>query len=538
LSNNKSENLHLLHSETTSAATYEHVTETITAELLPGNGDRHHCVILASLYDPRSQSVSEIKTLIDTGADGCFITSETLHNCFGHVELSQPGEPTLIADLSNMLVLGRVKLPIAIGSSEYMVQFNVVDTLNYPIILGWDDFIKPNDGIIDATASTLTLRVSKHRSLADNIAYLEEATILSPYSETVVTVKMRGTGREKTLYVKPFEQLLERMGVAVQPGIHNNVLFEKEWLTELVIVNLTKNRIELPPLTIVALTESTIVKENCDRRDTNESCDSYRQARTKSADSKHYELRNWFPKKAKTQQLLVLKNAKLCQIINDKLNEEQIRQIDKLVNEEYADLFSNSKRPTQVVNVEHEIDTMNAKPINCAPYRASPSEREIIKSQVETMLRDGIIRKSKSPWASGVVLVKKKDGSVRFCCDYRALNKLTKKDVYPLPRIDDSLAALLTGVFFSTMDMEGAYYQIPMEESSKEKTAFITEDGLYEYEVMSFGLTNAPATFQRYMDATCAGLKWQCLLVYLDDIVVFSNSFDQHLQSVTSRKIK
>jgi hypothetical protein len=127
------------------------------------------------------------------------------------------------------------------------------------------------------------------------------------------------------------------------------------------------------------------------------------------------------------------------------------------------------------------------------------------------------------------VLVKKKDGKLRFCIDYRGLNKLTKKDVYPLPRIDDSLATLQEGKFFSTLDLYAGYRQIPLDASSKEKTAFSTDNGLYEFNVMPFGLFNAPATFQRFMDATLAGLKWKTSLVYLDYKIVFSYTFDEHL---------
>ena len=123
----------------------------------------------------------------------------------------------------------------------------------------------------------------------------------------------------------------------------------------------------------------------------------------------------------------------------------------------------------------------------------------------------------------------KKDGSVRFCVDYRMLNKVTIRDVYLLPRIDDSLARLGSGKIFSSLDLCAGYWQIPMSEKDKTKTAFITEDGLYEFNVMPFGLTNAGATFQRFMDAVLAGLKWNILLVYIDDIIVFSPSFDQHL---------
>ena len=148
------------------------------------------------------------------------------------------------------------------------------------------------------------------------------------------------------------------------------------------------------------------------------------------------------------------------------------------------------------------------------------------------MIEDDIIEPSKSPWASPVVLISKKDGTVRFCIDFRKLNQLTTKDVYPLPRIDDSLAALSVGKFFSTLDLTSGYHQIPMDPTSKDKTAFITSGGLYQCKVMPFGLTNSPATFQRFMDAVLAGYIWKFLLVYMDDICVFSSNFDDHINDL------
>ena len=113
--------------------------------------------------------------------------------------------------------------------------------------------------------------------------------------------------------------------------------------------------------------------------------------------------------------------------------------------------------------------------------------------------------------------------------DYRKINEVTIKDSYALPRIDDALAVFSGNLYFTSLDLYAGYWQIPMNEVDKPKTAFVTEDGLYEFNVMPFGLTNAPATFQRYMDAVLAGLKWNTLLVYLDDIIIFSKLFHSKL---------
>ena len=113
-------------------------------------------------------------------------------------------------------------------------------------------------------------------------------------------------------------------------------------------------------------------------------------------------------------------------------------------------------------------------------------------------------------------------------------NQITIRDSYPLPRIDDCLNALGGNLYFSTLDLMSGYWQIRMNPADKNKTGFITNDGFYEFNVMPFGLSNAPATFQRYMDMVLAGLKWQCLLVYLDDICIFAKSFEEHMENLIS----
>jgi hypothetical protein len=216
------------------------------------------------------------------------------------------------------------------------------------------------------------------------------------------------------------------------------------------------------------------------------------------------------------------------------LDAEQLEKLKQLLLEN-SDLFNKTlNEPGNASKVTHTIDTQDNRPINQPPYHAGPKEREVIQQQINEMLNSKVIQPSKSPWAAPVVLVKKKDNSVRFCVDYRKLNNITKKDVYPLPRIDDSLGALGRAKYFSCMDLTSGYWQIPMNEKDREKTAFVSHAGLYEFLVMPFGLCNAPATFQRYMDITFAGLKWNSCLVYLDDIIVFSPTFEQHLDDLKS----
>ncbi|UYV73632.1 K02A2.6-like, partial [Cordylochernes scorpioides] len=146
--------------------------------------------------------------------------------------------------------------------------------------------------------------------------------------------------------------------------------------------------------------------------------------------------------------------------------------------------------------------------------------------------RDGIIRPSSSPWSFPVILVKKRDGKYRFCVDYRKLNDVTVKDVYPIPRIDEVLDTLQRSKYFSAIDLKSGYWQVEVEEKDKEKTAFTTAHGLYEFNVMPFGLCNAPATFERNMENMLGNLRWQICLCYLDDVIIYSSDFSTHLKRI------
>ena len=205
-----------------------------------------------------------------------------------------------------------------------------------------------------------------------------------------------------------------------------------------------------------------------------------------------------------------------------------------LLMDEYKGIFAKDSNDLGVyTDVKHEVDTGEAAPVKQKAYRAPFKVRENQKKQIREMLESGVIKPSSSPWASPVVMVHKKDGSLRFCIDFRLVNRLTKKDAFPLPRTDEQLQQLSGATMYTTMDLQAGYWQIGMAPEDQEKTAFVTEDGLYEWTKMPFGLTNAPATFQRAMQTILQGLTADCCMCFIDDIIVFSTDFWHHLYDLT-----
>ena len=186
-------------------------------------------------------------------------------------------------------------------------------------------------------------------------------------------------------------------------------------------------------------------------------------------------------------------------------------------------------RYAHVFPVQHEILTSDARPVQCGPRRLAPAGLRTAQTCMKEMLLGGQIEFSDSPWASPVVLVMKKDGSTRFCVDYRHLNSLTVKEAYPLPRIDDSLRLLGSQQWFSTIDLASGYWQVAMSAETKRKAAFVTHEGLLQFWVMPFGLCNAPATFECLMDRVLCGMRWSRCLVYLDDVISFGASVSEAL---------
>ncbi|XP_062416225.1 uncharacterized protein LOC134107905 [Pungitius pungitius] len=213
----------------------------------------------------------------------------------------------------------------------------------------------------------------------------------------------------------------------------------------------------------------------------------------------------------------------------DGLTVDQQQQMDSLL-QRWRDIFAAGDEDFgQTSAVLHSIPTGSAPPSRERYRPVPPSLYPELRELLQNMLDNDVIKESSSPWAAPIVLVKKKDGSWRFCVDYRKLNALTHKDAYPLPRIEESLTSLKQAAWYSTLDLASGYWQVDVDPRDREKTAFTTPLGLYEFQRMPFGLCNAPATFQRLMQRCLGGQVHDSLLIYLDDVVVYSPDFDTHI---------
>ena len=448
-----------------------------------------------------------VESLVDSGASSNYISESTfnklLHDAPSRIlAFHEHQQPVIIADKTSVQSRGTVTLEAYIIDRMVRVSFIIINNLSFDTILGMK-FLKENNVVIEAKDKTIFYKTPPPDA---NLVQLSDSLELPAFSTTIVDVQIQQKLQSPHVLTN-LACFTARHGLYVAQGPTNcdSLKFA------VYISNLTSQHKSINRLTTIAellpLEQYHLVEE--------ESLASLVTEEERPKDL------------FKPEKPVRLDDI---DINRSELTEEQLNKVLFLLKNSLDVFAANNPGATDLI--AHRIEVGKNLPVHTAPYRTSPKDRDIIQKEVERMLKENIIRPSRSPWASPVVLITKKDGTIRFCVDYRKLNLVTKRDVYPLPRIDDSLAALGGGRWFSTLDLTSGYWQIPVEEESKEKTAFISASGLYEFNVLPFGLSNSPSTFQRFLDIVLAGLKWKSLLVYLDDICIFSSDFEQHLKDL------
>lgn len=402
--------------------------------------------------------------------------------------------PIKVANGASCTPTHYLRAQVGLGPVDVQHEFLVIRDLPVPVILGLD-FLVENSVVVDPAGSslrfhdyptyTLPLRACEPKA----VFLLREDIALPPFSETRAPVDIRGTCPE-VFMAEATGDVPEDPRSLLARSLHTSVP------TTLLLCNPTSTATLLPKGRLLAVAEEVEGP------------------------------------KANAATVAASEDPLQDVAINPGITAEQRKGLLALL-QAHRNAFATTERPLGASTVEvHGIDTGSARPIRTGLRPMPPAGKEVVRSEVEKMLKMGVVKPSKSPWSSAVVLVKKKDGSTRFCVDYRRLNDVTVKDVYPLPRISDQLESLAGARYFSTLDAASGYWQLRVKEEDQCKTAFITPDGLYEYVGMPFGLCNAPATYQRAMHLILAGLAWRNCLVYIDDILVFSRDFEKHLRDL------
>ena len=486
----------------------------IAPDVTTNDGETKNVLIWGKIQNQAFQ------VLVDTGAAVTVISEQFFNDilrAYILLERSEAVNCVRTANGNTISVKGSVTFPILLGDEEYSCKALVVPGLAYSVVLG-RDFLHESEAIINVRAETVTFRrtnkvafVSSDFSPFVSGVRTNETFVIEGNSETILPAQL------SVLASQPVVGLIE-----ANSGLSSShrllaasclASVENEGLVSVRLLNPSCDPVILHKGTNIGLfVESDpadiILPMDPGPNDVLPDLNCFETSLANRDDN----FLSSFPS-LPSSDLKATESAAL----NDLLLS-------------YRDIFASSSLDLGHTSViEHRIDTGDARPIKQAPYRVSHTQRSEIDKHVSNMLKQDIIKVSSSPWSSPVVLVRKKDGSTRFCVDYRKLNAVTKKDSYPLPRIDDALDALSGSKIFTTLDLQSGYFQVSMHPDSVEKTAFISHAGLYEYNVMSFGLTNAPSTFQRLMSRVVHGLEWKICLIYIDDIIVFSSSFDEHL---------
>ena len=479
----------------------------------PAQVAAHSCVFPSSLFVPGRVAGRNLTFLIDTGCTHNLLSRTVFDRLPAPVRehMREQESTAAMADGSGLPIYGSIRLEGRLRNTKFEADF-LICRISDDGILGMS-FLRENDcsvacdkGLLVVNGVPIPCTDRTGRLLVNKVQVLR-TLILPPDAETQVCCRLNST---PSTPIGLIESLLDQdKGVAVaatlgKPSPDGKVLVR--------CLNLSSEPQELKSGSVIGLYQP-IEEDQIEEAPIRARSILDRTSQATVADCPEHVLP------------LLNQTREVCDTV------EQYNQMAHLLTA-YADVFSAGDSDVGRTDlVQHSIPLLEGtKPIRQPPRRLGAEKDKEVEDQVAQLVEKGMVEPTDGSWSSPVVLVRKKDQSWRLCVDYRRLNAVTRKDAYPLPRIDDSLDALSGSIYFSTLDLVSGYWQVPLDEEAQQRSAFVTRGGLWRWKVLPFGLTSAPATFERLMERVLKGLQWRTLLLYLDDIIVFSKDFYSHLE--------
>jgi hypothetical protein len=462
-----------------------------------------------------------INMFVDCGSAISLISAELFQQILtknNKIKLYPSSTQLQTVNKSPLKVLGQVNLNLDIegtsrkdGRCSTVFQFYIAENLTHNILIGMD-FLQIHRAVVDTGRKRLTIinnygteTIHKLYSIP-NSAYEIEVTAtqeiaIAPGSEVIIEGKLSESLKyQKTAYFKP--SAINNKLIAS----HSVVSLDTDTTIPVKLLNAGKQEI------VVYVGAVLGSLEDLDDEDVFGSEITNRKDERDDA-------------KEQTDEEFI----NTLDIGDDKIPAEEKAKLKRILSK-YCNTFSRGATDYGRTGViKHNIEIVGDKPKRQGPRPLTPPMRKELKKNIDEMLEAGIIRPSTSEYASPVVLVRKKDGSIRFCVDFRLLNKVTRPISYPLPRINDAMNSLGGALYFSTLDLKSGFFQVEMEEEDISKTAFTTSYGLFEFVTMPQGLRNSAATFQMVMDCLMAGLQYETMITYIDDLIIFGSTFKEHL---------
>ena len=489
---------------------------------------------------PIVSKLKKIAALVDTGSAVTLLHSSLLWLCDSIAELDASSFPNLVSASGDPLELtarGYITMtfPDTAGSK---LQFPVLIGLNIPfdMILG-QDFLQATSAIIDVNAQMYTLSLSDNRvscpmsppskggPLTGSVLH---NTSLNARAHTAVCISVVADSMGVYELVPRAEFLDKHAGILIPRSLHtlhvganhvcipilnasldSSTLYERTQLVDATF---------LPPADVITCVNAVAT------------FDPTRTVPGAFDDSVLDEIID----AGSVLDSTLPSREELYKMISPDLSDADKDVIYRVLFGLIRVFANHPDRVDAAYDVEHRVKTVpGARPARQRPYPLNPALTAVQVTEINKLLAAGIITPSTSSWSAPAIMVKKPDSSYRMCIDYRRLNNLTEKDVYPLPRINDMLHSLNGARYMSTVDLRKGFYQVPVAESDRHLTAFSTTWGHFEFTRMPFGLTNAPATFQRFMDAVLSGMVPFICMVYIDDIFIYSRSIEDHVRDLT-----